>query len=136
MVNKLILNELRKIQDKESFLSEKSLKKVADKFKVSVGELYEAASFYSFFDLEKRGKFHIKVCESPVCHMKGSDNILDIIEKLTGLKPGESNAKFSVDIASCIGCCDKAPAMMINDKVFTELNEEKIKKILKNEDFK
>ena len=126
-----LLNILKKVQAIEGYLSEDTLTFISKELNLPLAKLYDAASFYSFFKFKKRGKQTIRVCNSPSCYLNGSTNILKIIEKLTSLRPGEYNENFSFELTSCIGCCDEAPVMMIEDKVFTKLNEKKIKELLK-----
>ncbi len=59
-------------------------------------------------------------------------NLIKFLASLLKIKSGETtkDRKFSLEITSCIGCCDKAPAMMINDKVYGNLDEKKIRKII------
>ena len=58
-------------------------------------------------------------------------NVIEEAEKLLGIKVGETNDKFTLELTSCIGCCDKAPAIMINDELIGNLTKEKLKKLLK-----
>ncbi len=129
--NAPLLNILKKVQDTEGCLSEETLRYISQELKIPLAKLYEASSFYSFFRFESKGKHSIRICNSPSCYLNGSREMIKIVEKLTGLKPGEHNEKFSFELTSCIGCCDAPPAMMLNDKVFTELNKNKLRKILK-----
>ena len=81
--------------------------------------------------IKKQGKNIIRICNSPSCYVNDSLNLIKEVEKILGIKSGESTKKYSLHITSCIGCCDKAPAMMINDKVYDNLTKEKIRKLLR-----
>jgi NADH-quinone oxidoreductase subunit E len=130
---KLIIEYLHEIQDKYGFISQSSLKKLSSKVNKSPAELYETASSYAYFTFSKKPQKVIKICDSPVCHMKGSENLLKHIEKLIGIKVGEDNAKVGLETTQCLGLCDEAPVMAINHKFYTKLTKEKITKILKKE---
>jgi len=121
-----LMNILSDIQKYYGFLSEELLRELSKETKIPLAKIYSAVSFYSFLFLEKKRKYIIRVCNSPSCYVNGSENIIKEIKKVI-----KKNKKFSLEKASCIGCCNKAPAMRINDKIYTSLTKEKIKTILK-----
>jgi len=128
-----LLPMLEKEQKKNRYLSEQALKKISKQTKIPISRVYATASFYSHLHLTKQGKYLIEICNSPSCYLNDSLNLIKFLEKQLKIKSGQTskNKKFSVHICSCIGCCDKAPAMMINKKVYGNLTEEKVKEILK-----
>ena len=128
-----LLPLLEKMQKKRGFLCEEELKKLSKRLDIPLSEIFGVASFYSHLELKARGKNVIRVCNGPSCYLNGSLDIIRCIEKELKIKSGETtkDKRFYLEISSCIGCCDKAPAMMVNDKVYTSLNEEEIKKILR-----
>jgi len=130
---KLIIEYLHEIQDKYGFIPKSELKKLSSQVNKSPAELYETASSYAYFSFDPKPKKVIKICDSPVCHIKSSESLLKHIEKLIGIKVGEKNNKVGLETTQCLGLCDKAPVMEINGKFFTKLNKEKITKILKKQ---
>ena len=128
-----LLPLLEKIQKRYGCLPEKELKKLSIKLGMPLSEIFGVASFYAHLELKARGKNIIRVCNNPSCYVNGSMNIIHLIEKELKIKSGQTtkDKKFYLEIGSCIGCCDKPPAMMINDKVFDSLTKDKVKKILK-----
>lgn len=128
-----LLPKLEAEQRKNKWISEKALKRISLETKIPISRVYATASFYAHLHLDKQGKYIIEICNSPSCYLNNSLNIIKFIEKELKIKSGQTskNKKFSIHISSCIGCCDKAPAMMINKKVHTSLTKEKIKEILK-----
>lgn len=130
---KLIINYLHEIQNKYGFIPKQELIKLSKKVNKSTAELYETASSYAYFSFEKKPKKLIKMCQSPVCHMKGSENLLAYVEKLLKIKVGEKNAKIDLEATQCLGLCDEAPVMAINEKLYTKLTKDKIKRTLRNE---
>lgn len=133
MEEKFLLNKLREIQKKEGCLSEKSLKKVCDETNIPMAQLYGVATFYAMFDIKPTGKYIIELCSSPSCFIAGALNIETVLKEELKVDFGETSKDklFTLKRSSCIGCCDKAPAMMINGKVYTKLNEKKLRAILK-----
>jgi len=128
---KLILRLLWEIQKKKKHISKEDLKKIALERNIDLAELYGAATFYHMLSIRKEGEKIIRICNSPSCYVNGSLDLIKEIEKILKIKSGETNGKYSLHITSCIGCCDKAPAMMINDKVYGNLTKEKVRKILR-----
>jgi NADH-quinone oxidoreductase subunit E len=130
-MEKLLLQELRKIQEKEGYISEQAMKKVSKKLDISISRVYGVATFYAHLHINKQGKNVIEICDSPSCYVNGSINIIKYIEKKLKIKSGQTtkDGKFSLHICSCIGCCDQAPAMKINKKVYGKLTKEKIDQI-------
>jgi len=90
------------------------------------------ASFYSMFSLKPRGRYVIRLCDSPPCHLVGSESLLEYLERKLNIKVGETTEDrvFTLEVTSCLGVCAVAPAMMINDEVYGNLTFEKIDKIL------
>ena len=129
-----LLPKLEAEQEKNGWISEKALKMISLECKAPISRVYAAASFYSHIHLKKQGRYIIEICNSPSCYLNGSLNLIHFIEKLLKIKSGQTtkSGKFSLHICSCIGCCDRAPAMLINKKPYTSLTEEKARKILKS----
>jgi NADH:ubiquinone oxidoreductase subunit E len=122
-----ILPVLQTVVREEKYLSEQAMIEIARALDISSAEVYGTASFYTFLDLKPRGKNVIRVCKTITCYMKGKDDIIKAIEDRLKLKIGEttSDGKFSFLTTNCMGWCHKGPAMLINDKVFTELTPKK-----------
>ena len=128
-----VLPKLEKEQEKKGWISEQALKKISQETGIHVSRVYGVATFYAHLHTEKQGKHIIEICNSPSCYLNGSLDLIKFIEKELKIKSGQTtkNRKISLHISSCIGCCDKAPAMMINKKIYGNLTKEKIKGILK-----
>ena len=129
----LLLPELRRIQKKDGYVSEEAMKQLSKKLGIPIVKIFGAATFYAMIYTKPQGKYVIEICNSPSCYLNNSLNIIKYIEKKLKIKSGETtkDKKFSLHIGSCIGCCDQAPAMKINKKVYGELTKPKIDEILK-----
>lgn len=129
-----LISILHRIQDEQEFhyIPEEAIKEIAHYLQVTPSEVYGVVSFYSMFSTEPRGKYIIRVCGSAPCFVMGSTVIIDSLEKILGIKAGETTDDhlFTLEVSSCLGICDGAPAMMINDEVYTDLTVEKIKEII------
>ena len=129
-----LLKELKKKKKRKKYLPEKEKKKISNKLKIPISRIYGILTFYSKFYTEKQGKYIIEICNSPSCYLNGSLDLIKFIEKKLKIKSNQTtkDGKFSLHISSCIGCCDKAPAMLVNGKLYGNLTKEKIKDILQN----
>ena len=129
--NNLLL-QLEEAQSRLGYLPQELLVELANSLGVSISEVYGVATFYSFLSTEPQGRYVIKVCKSLPCFLKDSQMIINSVEQAIGVKPGETtpDGKFSLQLTNCIGACDKAPAMMINDHVYGDLTQREISQIL------
>ncbi|MDM8161736.1 NADH-quinone oxidoreductase subunit NuoE [Labilibaculum sp. K2S] len=128
-----LLPILQGVIDQERFLSEEAILKISKEMSIPAADVYGTASFYSFLDIEPRGKYVIRVCKTITCAMKGKNQIVLAIENFLKIKVGETtiDKKFTILQTNCLGWCHKAPAMLINDEVYTELSPEKVVDILR-----
>jgi len=126
-----ILHDIQN-QSPQNYISEENIKTLSEKMKIPVSDIRGTASFYTMYSFDPRGKYVIRVCESPPCHILGAQTIFKAIETKLGIKEGETTKDgfFTLEGTSCLGVCSVAPAMMINDEVYGNLDEEKIGKIL------
>jgi len=130
---KEILPLLQEAQQQTGFLSDKAMAKLADEIGATKSDVYGVATFYSFLSVKPLGRNVIRICRTLPCHIKNGQAIIDSLTKALGIKPGETTAdgKFTFTLTNCIGACDKAPAMLINEDVHGDLTPEKIAGILK-----
>ncbi len=127
-----LLPILQDIITEKSYISDMDMVEVARQLDMSAAEVFGTATFYSFLDTQPRGKYVIRVCKTISCTMKGKNEILATIEEILKIKLGETTAdrKFSLLEANCIGWCHKAPAILINEKPYTELTPSKVTEVL------
>jgi NADH-quinone oxidoreductase subunit E len=128
-----LLKRLQATQAKSACLSRETIAELAESLGLSIGEVYGVASFYSFLSTRPQGRNIIRICKSLPCLLKYAEVIIESVRKELGIGPGETTAdgRFSFELTNCIGACDKAPAMMINNDVHGDLTPKKIAKILK-----
>jgi len=128
-----LLPLLQEIVRQENFLSEEALQAVADTLQIPASEVFGTATFYNYLDTEARGKYVIRLCRNISCMMQSQAEIVSAISLFLKIKVGEttSDKKFSLLQANCLGWCHKAPAMMINNEVYTELTPQKAVQIIK-----
>ncbi|UCB42320.1 MAG: NAD(P)H-dependent oxidoreductase subunit E [Dehalococcoidales bacterium] len=129
--NLLVL--LEEAQSKFGCLSQEIMSELAKSVGVSISEVYGAATFYAFLSTKPQGRNVIRICKSLPCFLKNSELIIESVGREIGIQPGETtpDGKFTFQLTNCIGACDKAPAMMINNEVYGDLTSKKIMAILK-----
>ena len=128
-----LLKILKQSQAKESLLSPTTLEELSDSLNLPKNEIFGVSSFYSFLSRKPQGRYVIRICKSLPCHMQEAQMIIDGIQEMLGITPGEvsKDGRFSFELTNCIGACDLAPAMLINDDVHGHLTPEKLSKVLK-----
>jgi NADH:ubiquinone oxidoreductase subunit E len=127
-----LLSLVKEVQRGHSYLSAEDIQGIATAWDIPVGEVYGIVTFYSFLSPRPQGKNIVKVCGSPPCCLKGCDSIGRAIQTELGIGPGETtpDGNFSLMHVNCVGACDGAPAMMVNDDVYQDVTTEGVKDIL------
>lgn len=124
---------LQEIQDEVGYLSEEAILLTAEFLKLPTSKLYGVATYYDQFRFEPRGRYHIRICRGTACHVEGSLNLLNELEKILRIKPGQTtrDGLFSLDIVRCIGACGLAPVMDVNKEYYTGFSIQEVGSILK-----
>jgi NADH-quinone oxidoreductase subunit E len=126
----------------DGWLPKKAIEYVSKFLNVPEIKVLEIATFYSMYNLSPVGKNHIEVCTTSPCMLRGSDEILVKLEKLTGISTGEisKDCVFSLNKVECLGACVNAPVVKINENYYEDLNlqsvEELINKLRNNKKIK
>lgn len=130
----LLLNILHDIQNQsaQSYISESDISVLAKHFNTTKAAIYGVVEYYSMFSAQPRGKYVIRVCKSPICRMLGGQDILNSIQSALNIPTGGTDEEnlFTLEVSECLGHCDKAPVMMVNDQLHANLTPEKIDSIL------
>ena len=127
-----LLDLLKARQRTSGYLSERSMSEIAADSGVPLSDVYGVASFYAFLSTKPQGRHVIRICKSLPCFLKDAPMIIESVAKGIGIKPGETtpDGRFSFELTNCIGACDQAPAMLIDDAVHGNLTPGKIGDIL------
>lgn len=124
------LPALHLVQDELRCVPLEAIREIADLLDLSPAEVHDTMSFYGFYRTEndKLGKTRLWVCRSLACALRGGDELLgDLCQKLH-VQPGGTTAdgKITVEFAECIGVCEGAPAVLINDEGRPNMTPEKV----------
>lgn len=95
--------------------------------------MYEVVTFYHLYATEPRARNVILICQNLCCYLRGSDEIYKAVYEELGIRPGETteDGRFTLETAECLAACERAPAMMVNEKTFGPVTPEQVKEILK-----
>lgn len=120
------------IQESHGWMSDEAMIEASALLGMTPLELEELATFYDYIYRSPVGKYVIKVCDSTLCWMEGHQGVIDHIAARTGAPLGGTSPDglFSLLTVCCIGYCDRAPAMVINKRVYGKLTPEKIDRII------
>jgi [NiFe] hydrogenase diaphorase moiety large subunit len=123
---------LRELQKHYREVPDYAMQVVADQLGIHAIEVQDTVSFYHFFGTEELGKYTIYMCENMPCKMKEAEKVAKAFETALGIKFGETtkDGMFSLKWTSCIGMCDQAPALLINDQPYTRVKAEEVMSII------
>jgi NADH-quinone oxidoreductase E subunit len=128
----LMLHEAQRARSSHNYITDEDLAGIAEKLDIPLAEAEGVLSFYRSFSRTPRGRYIIRVCDSLSCRIKGSLDVYHHLRARLGIKPGETTADgmYSLEVVNCLGSCDTAPNMMVNDTLHTHLDAERIDEIL------
>ena len=129
-----VIQVLLEIQSENHWLPKEALKKVSKKLNVPLNRIQHIATFYKAFNLIPRGRHEINVCMGTACHVRGAPRVLDTVQSLTGIRPGETDLdlKFSLETVNCLGCCALGPVMEVDGKTHGKIAPAETADVLKN----
>ncbi|HUT54081.1 MAG TPA: NADH-quinone oxidoreductase subunit NuoE [bacterium] len=123
---------LQHLQTEMGYLPNEGLTSIADYLKVPASHVYGVATFYAQFRFKPLGFNRITVCRGTACHVRGSQRLLDEIEREMKIKAGDTtpDLMFSLQTVACLGSCAQAPVVVVNDKVYGKMTSKAAKKII------
>ncbi len=129
-----LLPVLQQVHNKKGYISDADMQEIADRLGIHPVEVYSVITFYSFLNTRKKGKHIIRVGSCVSSIMAGSEKILKEFEKVLKVKVGETtkDKRVTLERTSCIGMCDQAPAVMVDEELIGNVTSQKVKTILKN----
>ena len=131
-VKSAILPALHYAYEEQGYLDDPMYEEIAQVLGVKFIEVADAASFYTMFPKQKRGKYYIQVCRNISCALMGSHNLTQYLLEKFGIKLGETTKDnlFTVVEVECLGSCCTAPMMQVNDKYYENLTQAKIDQLI------
>ena len=111
----------------------KGMDAVGERLDMAPIRVYEIATFYFMFNMKPIGKYHLQVCTTTPCWLRGSDEITDTCRHETGIKSwGETSADglFTMTEVDCLGACVNAPILQVDDDFYEDLNAERVSALI------
>lgn len=129
-----VIQVLLEIQRENRWLPGKVLERVSEKLRVPLSRIQQIVTFYKAFSLSPKGRHEIHVCMGTACHVRGAPRVLDTVQDLTGIKPGETSPdlKFSLKTVNCVGCCALGPVVVIDGEYHGKMVPAASEDVLKN----
>jgi len=114
------------------FIDDDAERAVAELMGLSPISVREASHFYFMYHRHPVGKYHLQVCHNITCTLMGAEAILDHIKKHLGIEDHQrtEDGVFSVERVECLACCDRGPALLVNEDLHTELNPDRLANLI------
>jgi NADH-quinone oxidoreductase subunit E len=128
------IEALKIVQQRRGWVSDEALKELADFLEMTPEELEGVATFYNLVFRRPVGRHVILLCDSVSCWIMGCEQTREHLQQRLGVGLGETTAdnRFTLLPTVCLGCCDHAPALMVDGDLHTDLDPQKIDKELEN----
>lgn len=119
-------------QRQHGWIPRAAIEVIAEKLGMPFIRAYEVATFYTMYNLAPVGEFHLQLCRTTPCWLRGADDLRRAIKDRTGLEHEGTSAdgKFSLVEVECLGACCNAPMIQINDDFFEDLDYDRCVKLL------
>jgi len=127
-----LVDVLQDIQAAIGYLTKDALQQASQGLDVPLSRVYSVATFFKAFSLTPRGRHVINVCMGTACHVRGSDKVLESIEKKLKIKRGGTtkDLKFTLETVNCVGACALGPMVIIGEDYHGEMTPEGIVPVL------
>ena len=128
-----VIEALKIVQQYRGWISDESVDAIAEYLEMSAAEVDSVATFYNLIFRRPVGLHIILLCDSISCYVMGYQKLYEALQKELNIKFGETTAdkKFTLLPNACLGCCDHAPALMIDEDLYRDVKIEELDKILK-----
>lgn len=116
------------------YISSEDVARISKHLDIPESQICSVISFYTLLSMDPKGKYVVQVCHDVPCFVNDTTSIYQKLVEVLGVNDGETTEDqlFTLEITECLGCCNEAPAMRINDTVYTALTPEKVEKIIKD----
>ena len=129
-----LFHSMQKREITKNYITATERREIAQTLGLSIAEVDGVMSFYHLFSPSPRGKYVLRICDALSCRIGNSLEVYGYISKELGIKRGETtkDGLFTLEIVNCLGSCDTAPNMMINDKLYTNLTLDEVDTLIIN----
>ena len=127
-----VIEALKIIQQHRGWVSNESVEAIGAYLEISPAEVDSVATFYNLIFRKPVGRHVILLCDSISCYVMGYDKLYAALQQRVGIRFGETSpdGRFTLLPNACLGCCDHAPAMMIDEDLFRDVKVEMLDQLL------
>ena len=131
-----VIEALKVVQQHRGWISDESVEAIASYLEISPAEVDSVATFYNLIFRKPVGRHVILLCDSISCYVMGYEKIYEALRKKLNIRFGETteDKKFTILPNCCLGCCDHAPALMIDEDLYQDISEEQLDDVLNKYD--
>jgi NADH-quinone oxidoreductase E subunit len=119
-------------QEHTKYITQSAVDWVAGQLEMPPVQVWEVATFYTMYYKKPVGQYHVQVCRTLPCALRGARKVSEYFHKQLGVQPGEvtENGMWSFEEVECLGSCGTAPMCQINDVFFENLTDERLDQIV------
>jgi NADH-quinone oxidoreductase subunit E len=131
----VVLPALHAVNQRLGYVPLPAVVEIAELLELAPAEVQDTLSFYGFFRQESpQGKYRVWVCRSLSCSARGGEDLLEYLCQQLGVRPGQTTAdgKVTLEFAECLGACDFAPAMLVNDTLHKNLTQQTLDELIRS----
>ncbi len=127
-----VIEALKIVQQRRGWINDESVDDIARCLEMSAAEVDSVATFYNLIFRRPVGRHVILLCDSISCYVMGYKKIYEALQEKLKIRFGETTAdqRFTLLPNACMGCCDRAPALIINGELYTDIETETLDDIL------
>ncbi len=129
------LPALHLVHERLGHVPPQAVVEIAELLELAPAQVQDTLSFYGFFKQDKPlGRCRVWVCRSITCAACGGEDLLDYLCEKLGIQPGETTAdgRVTLEFAECLGACDSAPAILVNDVLYENMTKERVDELVKD----
>ena len=127
------LPALHRINEKLGYVPPQAVIELAELLELAPAQVQDTLSFYGFFKQDQPvGRYRVWVCRSLSCAACGGEELLEHLCEKLGVRPGETTAdgRVTLEFAECLGACDVAPAILVNNMLHGNMTKEKVDELV------
>ncbi len=127
-----LIEVLQDMQAEYGYLPEEGLCTVSERLSLRPIEVYRVASFYKAFTLMPHGRHSLTLCLGTSCHVRGSEMLLDTVQGLLDIVPGQTtkDGSFTFQTVNCLGCCALGPVVVLDDAYHGHMTPRKLRHLV------
>lgn len=127
-----LIQMLLELQNEEHWLSREALVELSRRMNIPLNRIYHIATFHKALSLIPKGRHIVRICMGTACYVRGAPFVLEEVQRLTNLRPGEtdSNFRFSLETFNCPGSCAVGPVMIVDGNHYSRVQVSKVEQIL------